>query len=415
MPRVYLRLNGSATGCVAKLPESFSELLETANAKLLASSEVKATRVFTASSDEILEEDFELIEHNDVLYISTGEEWVAPPKQEPAEPSPAAASTTEGTAPPATAEGAPPSAEAEVPAPAPAEDEDPLEEMEEDIFEAAGIIGERVHEDTGLVEYLVVWKGYAAEENSWEPEEHVLDAELIDEYRGRMASLEALDMEGLREAIAKAPRDENAELDGNATGAPEDASPAAEGEAAAAAAAEAEAAEEDVQTLRGRAVEADAAIVQENALYVNGTRRRNVPPRRKKGRAFDPVKAAERARAQAQKAAQREAERARKEAERQAKEAQRLAEREAAAKLKEAERAKKEAERKAKEEEREVERMLRCAASPPFSAGARPRRRPRRAAAPRCCAPLFSRRPPPPPSMPLSLRYPFRPGPGTPP
>ena len=82
MPRIYLRLNGSATGCVAKLPESFAELLEIANSKLLSNSEAKAARIFSASSDEILEEDFELIEHNDVLYVSTGEEWVAPPKEE---------------------------------------------------------------------------------------------------------------------------------------------------------------------------------------------------------------------------------------------------------------------------------------------------------------------------------------------
>ena len=131
MPRVYLRLNGSATGCVAKLPESFSELLETASTKLLPSSEVKATRIFTASSDEILEEDFELIEHNDVLYISTGEEWMAPPKAETTDPSPTAAAATEAAAAPVVQGGAPPSGDAAVAAaPALVEEEDALEEVE---------------------------------------------------------------------------------------------------------------------------------------------------------------------------------------------------------------------------------------------------------------------------------------------
>lgn len=357
MPRVYLRLNGSATGCVAKLPESFSELLETASTKLLPSSEVKATRIFTASSDEILEEDFELIEHNDVLYISTGEEWVAPPKVETADPSLIAAAAIEGATAPVMQGGASSGEAAAATAPAHVEEgEDPLEEMEEDIFEAAGIIGERVHEETGLAEYLIVWKGYAAEENTWEPAEHVLDEDLIDEYRARMASLEAQDADGLRAIISKAPTP--------VPGLAVDSDGTLEGAAATEAAAMADAADATAQELsepelRARALTADAAIVQENALYVNGTRRRNVPPRRRKGRAFDPVKEAERARAQAQKAAQKAAERERKEAERQAKEAQRQAEREAVARAKEAERARKEAERKAKEEEREAERVLR--------------------------------------------------------
>ena len=67
-------------GCIAKLPESFGELLATADTKLLkAPGSSLAKRVFAASGDEILEDDFELIEHDDVLYVSCGEEWAAPP------------------------------------------------------------------------------------------------------------------------------------------------------------------------------------------------------------------------------------------------------------------------------------------------------------------------------------------------
>ena len=80
MPRVSLRRVGEASGCIAKLPASFGELLATADTKLLKQpGSSLAKRVFAASGDEILEDDFELIEHDDVLYVSCGEEWAAPP------------------------------------------------------------------------------------------------------------------------------------------------------------------------------------------------------------------------------------------------------------------------------------------------------------------------------------------------
>ena len=78
--RIYLRLNGSDSGCVAKLPESFTDLLAIAQTKLYSGGGT-ARRIFAASSDEIVEEDFELIEHNDVLYVSAGEDWMAPGSQ----------------------------------------------------------------------------------------------------------------------------------------------------------------------------------------------------------------------------------------------------------------------------------------------------------------------------------------------
>ena len=114
MPRVYLRRNGSAGGCVAKLPGSFVELLALATAKLGDG----LTRVFAASSDEILPEDFELIEAEDVLYLSKGEDWVAPPAPSTASGAP------DGFSPTADSEGPPPApvpepaAAASLPAPA---------------------------------------------------------------------------------------------------------------------------------------------------------------------------------------------------------------------------------------------------------------------------------------------------------
>ena len=93
MPKVYLRLNGSGSGCVAKLPESFEELLRAADAKLLGGAGT-AQRIFAEKGDELLPEDFELVEADDVLYVSTGDNWIAPPAApaaSPAKEAPAAA------------------------------------------------------------------------------------------------------------------------------------------------------------------------------------------------------------------------------------------------------------------------------------------------------------------------------------
>ena len=56
MPRISLRLNGAATGCVALLPGSFAELLAIAQSKLVARQPAHlvpagatASRVFTAA------------------------------------------------------------------------------------------------------------------------------------------------------------------------------------------------------------------------------------------------------------------------------------------------------------------------------------------------------------------------------
>ena len=45
------------------------------------------------------------------------------------------------------------------------------------------------HELGGEPEYLVSWRGYGSEENSWEPAEHIYDPELVNEYEARMARI----------------------------------------------------------------------------------------------------------------------------------------------------------------------------------------------------------------------------------
>ena len=223
MPRIYLRPNGSPTGCVAKLPETFAELLPLADAKQLLGGGAAATRIFADTSDEIKEEDFELIEANDVLYVSAGEDWIQPPPPPPPVAD-APAATVAATEPVAAAASAAPVAEpmvvdgaaADAPvkqdaegssaqAASPVKQESPVkeEEMEEeddedDLFEVEGIVdvrtvqlteeeqaaaaasaeaegeGEEKEGEEGVekmktevittrTEYLVVWRGYAEE------------------------------------------------------------------------------------------------------------------------------------------------------------------------------------------------------------------------------------------------------------
>ena len=49
-----------------------------------------------------------------------------------------------------------------------------------DIFAAEYIVKERIRK--GQLQYLVKWKGFTSKDNSWEPEENILDSRLIDNY-----------------------------------------------------------------------------------------------------------------------------------------------------------------------------------------------------------------------------------------
>ena len=72
-----MRANGGGASFLSKLPGTFAELLSVADAKLGGG--FGAKRIFTEKAAEILEEDFELIDNDDVLYVSRGEDWIAPP------------------------------------------------------------------------------------------------------------------------------------------------------------------------------------------------------------------------------------------------------------------------------------------------------------------------------------------------
>jgi hypothetical protein len=98
MPRVTLRANGVVTpSYLVKLPETYAGLLKLADIKL--GEGFGAKRIFTQNAAEIHEEEFELIEDNDVLYVTRGEDWIQPP----APPATATSSDAAGAAPAATA------------------------------------------------------------------------------------------------------------------------------------------------------------------------------------------------------------------------------------------------------------------------------------------------------------------------
>ena len=81
---------------MAKLPPTWAELLAVADAKLFKQpGSGVAKRLFAAAGDEIMDDDYDLIESNDILYLSCGEDWRAPaaapppaekPVPEPKEP-----------------------------------------------------------------------------------------------------------------------------------------------------------------------------------------------------------------------------------------------------------------------------------------------------------------------------------------
>ena len=77
MRGICLRAIGRNGGVLTKMPADFAALLGIADSKLFAgSSSSPASRCFTAGGDELTEEEFELIENGDVLYISCGEDFL---------------------------------------------------------------------------------------------------------------------------------------------------------------------------------------------------------------------------------------------------------------------------------------------------------------------------------------------------
>ena len=78
--RVRMREIGSSRGILAPLPQSKEELLRLADSKLMPAG-MRAQRIFLGA-DEISSDTFGLIQNDDIIYISAGENWIAPPEGE---------------------------------------------------------------------------------------------------------------------------------------------------------------------------------------------------------------------------------------------------------------------------------------------------------------------------------------------
>ena len=47
------------------------------------------------------------------------------------------------------------------------------------------IIGDRINEEDGGIEYLVKWKGFSKDEATWEPEININEEDLIRKYMNK--------------------------------------------------------------------------------------------------------------------------------------------------------------------------------------------------------------------------------------
>lgn len=76
--RVTLRANGCVQGVVFRCPATMAALLKLADQRSLVGEGCSAKRLFTLQGGEIIEDDFDLVAQDEVLYVSGGEDWRAP-------------------------------------------------------------------------------------------------------------------------------------------------------------------------------------------------------------------------------------------------------------------------------------------------------------------------------------------------
>ena len=76
---------------------------------------------------------------------------------------------------------------------------------EEEEYEVEKVVDKRIHK--GKVEYLLKWKGYPSDENTWEPEDSLDCPELLQEYeRNRAREKKPVEVKKEKKEKRKEPR-----------------------------------------------------------------------------------------------------------------------------------------------------------------------------------------------------------------
>lgn len=87
--------------------------------------------------------------------------------------------------------------------PTPENDDEKTEEEPE--YEVEKVVDKRIHK--GKVEYLLKWKGYPSDDNTWEPEDSLECPELLQEYeRNRAREKQPVEIKKEKKEKRKEPR-----------------------------------------------------------------------------------------------------------------------------------------------------------------------------------------------------------------
>ena len=85
------------------------------------------------------------------------------------------------------------------------EEEDDAEDSdaESEVYEVSHIVDARTAAD-GTTEYLIKWRGWGAQHNTWEPREHIMDDELVANFEEKRAAKAAKEVRAGRRQRAEA-------------------------------------------------------------------------------------------------------------------------------------------------------------------------------------------------------------------